>query len=498
MRSTQLLGICLFVVVALPGCGGAEPAAKITPRATMIGVNLSTPSWPSGQRAFANLAIGDVWQIVNVPKNWSAFPRENVLPDGGIAALPPGSNAVRFLTRPDTGRSGADIHCSWQGSGHLFVKGGISGISSHANGLSFHWYNTWKDGVWLQVDAVDAKNPIHGIDCRETTMAPNARFDPTFVDSLTGFKVIRFMDWGETNQNNVVTWAGRTRPDSIETNRGSGVAIEDLVALAIATKAAPWFCMPWNADRDYITRFAQYVHDQLPASQMVYVETGNEIWNAGFPASKQATSEGLAEKLSDNPRQANLYRLAERTVEVMKIWERVFSDRPKQLVRVISTQHVLPDSAAQILGNADTAAHVDALATAPYFGYDLMHEGQTQDLTEIFRRLDDEESATIVIAEKNRQVASRFGKRYIAYEAGQHIVKPDDLPLTTKIQRDPRMYGVYKRYINDWRSRVGDTLTLFSNVGGIGPFGAWGLSEHSGQPISEAPKLRAVLEEQKR
>ena len=95
-------------------------------------------------------------------------------------------------------------------------------------------------------------------------------------------------------------------------------------------------------------------------------------------------------------------------------------------------------------------------------------------------------------------VANKFGKRYIAYEAGQHVVKPDDLLLTTKIQRDPRMYDVYKRYIDDWRSRVGDTLTLFANVGGIGPFGAWGLSEHSGQPVSEAPKLRAVLEEQKR
>jgi hypothetical protein len=167
-------------------------------------------------------------------------------------------------------------------------------------------------------------------------------------------------------------------------------------------------------------------------------------------------------------------------------------------VRVISTQHVSPDAASQILGYSDTVAHVDALATAPYFGYDLMHQGPTQDLTEIFRRLDAEENATILTAKNNRLAASKFGKRYLAYEAGQHVVIPYDLPITVKIQHDPRMHDVYKRYIDDWRNRVGDTLVLFANVGGIGTFGAWGLSEHSGQPVSEAPKLRAVLEERKR
>jgi hypothetical protein len=179
----------------------------------------------------------------------------------------------------------------------------------------------------------------------------------------------------------------------------------------------------------------------------------------------------------------------------MKIWEQVFADNPRRLVRVISTQHVNTSAAKQVLAYRDTAAHIDALATAPYFGYDLMKEGQTTDLKEIFSRLNERVDQTIDIAYANRAVAAKYGKRYIAYEAGQHVVMPQNVPLSMLVQRDPRMYDVYRHYISAWRQKIGDTLTLFSNVGPISNFGGWGLAEYSGQPISETPKLRAVMEQ---
>ena len=497
LRANHILGFLTLSSTNLYNAAAADSPAEVQSPVlpSRIGINL-TP--PSGQRAFANLAISDTWRIVNVPKNWSEFPRENLLPDGGLAALPTGTNAVRMLNKPATGPLGVDIRCSWLGSGNLLARGApLSNLSSSSSQLFFHWNYNLKDGVWLQVASVDPHRPIHNLDCRETSMARDARFDPAFVKSLVGYKVLRFTGWQRTNENESVSWATRTQPNSIENGRGSGVAIEDMVALAKATHAAAWFCMPWNANNDYVARFAHYVHDALPADQLVYVEVGNEIWNVGFDASRQAISEGLAANLADNPKQAHLFRLAERTVDVMKIWEKVFADQPKRLVRVISTQHVTPDSAAQILARRDTADHVDALATAPYFG-DLMHEGQTSDLTEIFRRLNDRIEKTIDTAVANRAVAARYGLRYIAYEAGQHVVLPYNVPLTVLIQRDPRMYGTYKHYIEAWRHRVGDTLMLFADVSTIRTSGAWGLAERNGQPISETPKLRAVLEERDR
>jgi hypothetical protein len=253
--------------------------------------------------------------------------------------------------------------------------------------------------------------------------------------------------------------------------------------------------VPWNADDDYIRRFALYVHDHLPADRKVYVELSNEVWNSGFPVARQAMKEGMERGLSSNSGQAQLFRYAQRSVEVLKIWEKVFAADPARLVRVVSTQDVSPWTAEQVLGFGDTARHVDALATAPYFGLDLMKEGQTSNLDEIFRRLDDRVDKAIRSAEANKAVAARYGKRYIAYEAGQHVLLPTDVPLLEKIERDPRMYDAYKRYIRGWKAHVGDVLTMFASVSGIGGSGAWGLAEHDGQPLAETPKLRAVLEE---
>ncbi|CAN5289904.1 hypothetical protein BH11PSE5_BH11PSE5_10900 [soil metagenome] len=493
-------GLSLLFGVVLLGCGHSSPAqAPLTGPVppTKFGINLTAAN-SRGQRAFANLAIGDGWKILGTGKDWTEFPTEYILPDGGLAALPPGANAARFLAKPYFSERGAEVRCKWEGKAQVIAKGApLSNLFARSNQLSFHW-NDSKEGVWLQVLSLDAAHPIRNVDCRESSMLATARFDPEFVKLLTGYSVLRFMDWQRTNQNLAVTWATRTAPNSIETGLGGGVSIEDMVALATATRSAPWFCMPWNADDDYVERFARYVHDTLPADQSVYVEVGNEIWNAGFAASKQAISEGLTKGLADNPKEAHLFRLAERTVEVMKIWEKVFADRPKRLVRIISTQHVTPDSAGKILARGDTAAHVDALATAPYFGYELMKEGQTTDLTEIFRRLNADVDHTIDTAVANRAVAAKYGKRYIAYEAGQHVVVPYNVPLTIEIQRDPRMYATYKHYIDAWRSRVGDTIAMFADVGGIRTSGAWGLAEYSGQPLSQAPKLRAVLEERDR
>lgn len=494
--TTKTILVALAAFIGLPGARPA-PVAVTAPPPTAIGVNLTSINWYSQQRAFANLAIGDSWRLAVVGKRWEPFPAAYISSDGGLTALPTGSNAVRMLTKPDTGPAGVDIRCTWQGDATITAKGVATKIVQRRNSLTFHWVNDWSEAsVWVQVTSLDPRAPLRELDCRETTMAQMARFDPAFVKSLAGFKVLRFMDWQRANLDAAVQWNSRNSAQSIELDRADGVSVEDMVSLAKQVGAAPWFALPWNADADYVRRFAQYVHDTLPADRDVYVELGNEIWNQQFPAAKQATAEGLAAGLSSDAKQANAFRYAQRVAETMTLWESVFADRPGHLVRVAATQHVSPQNAELVLGYRDTAAHVDALATAPYFGLDIMQEGQTDDLAEIFRRLDDRIRQTIATAEANKAVAARFGKRYIAYEAGQHIVLPYNVPLTELIQRDPRMYRAYKAYIAAWRTRIGDMLTIFATVGRIGRGGAWGLAEHSGQPASEAPKLRAVLEEQ--
>jgi hypothetical protein len=56
------------------------------------------------------------------------------------------------------------------------------------------------------------------------------------------------------------------------------------------------------------------------------------------------------------------------------------------------------------------------------------------------------------------------------------------------------MHVAYAQFLSGWNAQVGDTLNLFALDGQISRYGGWGLSEYVGQPVSQAPKLRAVNE----
>src|SRR5690606_20571076 len=123
-------------------------------------------------------------------------------------------------------------------------------------------------------------------------------FDPDYVAYIKRFSVLRFMVWQDMNENKPVTWATRSRMVGKDmVRRNDGVPIEVMIDLANAADADPWFCIPWNADEEYVRKFAELVRDRLvwKPGRKVYVELSNEVWNWMFPVTKQAAQEGLAE-----------------------------------------------------------------------------------------------------------------------------------------------------------------------------------------------------------
>lgn len=302
------------------------------------------------------------------------------------------------------------------------------------------------------------------------------------------------MDWQNANANAPVTWASRHTLASANITDGDGVAIEDMVALANEVKADAWFIIPWNADVTYVENFASFVKANLAPDLKVYIELSNEVWNGSFPVASQAQREGVQRRLSSTAYQSQLYRYAERMTEVMKIWTKEFGvEGASRLVRVAAMQHVNPWTSENVLGFRDTAKYIDALATAPYFGHDLMNAGQTSDLDILFQRLNKDLEKTMSDAARNREIASKYGKRYIAYEAGQHISIGGNTSLLEKISRDEQMYRLYKKFLMEWRSNFGDTIMMYTSAIPIGST-AFGLTEYDTQPVSEAPKLRAVID----
>ena len=472
---------------------GESVASTVPP--TTIGVNLSAPSYYATTRALANLAS---------TANWGRSDHQSLSPDdvdkdGNIKRLSAGTSYYRLMTSPNVAARTATIRCSWKGKGNLKPAGRrVQNVSQSAGNFTFVMNNDQSEGhgggnVMLILTSVDPSDPIRDLDCREANLSAAARFDPQFLDTLRGFKILRFMDWQQSNLNAPVTWATRHVPNGIDTTRGDGIAIEDMISLAKQTGADPWFSMPWNADDDYYEHFARMVHDSLPADRAVYVELGNEVWNYAFRVAAQAKREGIAEGLAPNsPNQAGLLRYAERLASVMDIWKKVYADRPGRLVRVAACQN--GDWCAKtVLGFKDTAHHVDALATAPYFGGPLNRMVFTN-ADDLFAALDGDVDRTLNTALQAKAVATHYGKRYIAYEGGQHLIIKD-AAFARQIQRDPRMYDAYKKYLEFWRTRIGDTLMLYNSSGAISRYGAWGLVEYAGQPLSEAPKMRAVREE---
>ncbi len=471
----------------------ATQAAPVPHRPTAFGLNLSYPAYWSNERAFMNLAAGGIWQA---PHNgWKDFDPARIDQESTIRSLAPGEIAAMALVRPAAAyRSDVAITCFYDGKG---VLGGIGVKDGKASPGRFDF--TWPAGTkaLIRLDMTDPADPVRHIDCREAGADRKAVFDRAFVDGLRPYKAIRYLDWQAANGNVAGNWAQRTLPTSTIQGGPQGVAVEYLVLLANQAKVDPWFVMPWNTDDESMERFATYVRDHLDPGRTAYVEIGNEIWNMSFPAARQALAEGELAKLGSNRDEARMRRYAQKVTQSFRIWERVFAGQMPRIVRILSGQNAWPELMTIALDYQDTASHLDALAMAPYFGQALLLEppADTSDLGPLFAKLDGMVQETFVPALRAKQMADARGLRFLGYEGGQHITySGKDATLIPRLNRDPRMADSYRKYLDAWDRQFGDMLMLLASSGAAGSNAAFGMTEYSGQPLSETPKRRAVLE----
>jgi hypothetical protein len=475
----------------------ATSSAAVDPvTAFKVGTNVNTINWWDGSRPFENMIYGTGWSMQNT-NPWGGsedVPAADLDANGWVKTAPAGYRVGRGLSVP---AAGGDFICRFQGNGTLTVAGPVSNVSTGAGFAKFTVAATYPDPQPVQIYYyVDPSNYIRNIDCREASASTTALLAPEFVSAMSGFKVMRFMKWQPATEGNwPVTWATRNKPGDGDYTKNDGVPVEVMVQTANELNVDPWFTVPWNADDDYITRFATYVRDNLAPGHVAYVEVSNEVWNPSYPVFIQAKNEGAAEGLlsaetglpvTNSPGE----RYVEKTEQVMKIWSTVFSGQMNRLVRVAGNQHVSPYWSDLLLKYMNLSQQIDALATAPYFGWDL-----TDSLTEdqLMTALPGKVSETVNFGVQEKAVAQKYGLRYITYEAGQSVVLPNNLTLEAQVQKDARMGTVYSQFLTAWQSQIGDTLTLFALTGPISKYGSWGMSEYAGQPVAQTPKMQAVL-----
>jgi hypothetical protein len=148
------------------------------------------------------------------------------------------------------------------------------------------------------------------------------------------------------------------------------------------------------------------------------------------------------------------------------------------------------------MGLKNAMPYVDAYATAPYWSFNQSdYTGQSLDAI-MNTILPAQITDTMNYAAQDKTLAQKYNLRYITYEGGQSVILPNNLTLLGQIEHDSRMHDLYKSYITQWQSNIGDTLTLFTLSGSIGTTGAWGMQEYTGQSISltSTPKMQAVKE----
>lgn len=465
-----------------------------------LGVNVSSLAYWLGDRSFMNLAIGGGRVLITAAGAYVAMPPARLDANYDVVKLEPGESVTRPISLPTKAFRGetVDVVCRWQGSSPSYRFFGTPATNAKwsANSVTFTWVPQGSQSVQFIYRGVDPANPVRNLDCREADANPAALFDPAFLDTIKRYSVVRFMNWSwATNMNNAVTWKARNRPGVGAIDAVDGVPIEHMIALSNETGASPWFTIPWNADAEYVRKMAELVRDTLDPKLKAHVEVGNEVWNYQFSVTKQAEREGLAKGLSTNAFQAALWRYAEKTGEVMDVWADVFKAQPGRLVRIAATQNS-SWPAGNILTFRDTARKVDALATAPYFGYDSAIPagglGTEAQRDAFFVTLTAKVDESIANAKLVQPVATNNKVRYIAYEGGQHLRTSGNITWDQAVQRDPRMGALYTRYLTGWQKSIGTLLTLYQDVGRINNYGAWGMQEYAGQPMSDAPKAAAV------
>jgi len=274
----------------------------------------------------------------------------------------------------------------WQGVGQ-FVVGGVSYGSSLPAGVGYDPTSNETNAQWVIAAPAALTGAYLGFVGSQRTpaspvgsgianvhlMRPAARgsaashpagtlFTNDLKQLMSGFTLIRFMDYLATNANNQRHWADRVTP--LDTSQyqtlagygwqGRGGAWEYAVELANETGKDMWINIPLQVDDDYVTQLAlllrygsdgtnPYTSPQanpafppLDANLRVYVEYSNEIWNDEYvmnhqniALAQQAVAAGgspLSYDGASSPALLGERRAAERTKEISDLFRGVWGD----------------------------------------------------------------------------------------------------------------------------------------------------------------------------
>jgi len=341
-------------------------------------------------------------------------------------------------------------------------------------------------------------------------------FNPDFVAKVSQWGLVRFMDWGNTNASQDVSWSSRDTLDNNFWSRMShadGAPIEAMVQLANEAHVDMWYNVPTKADDSYVRSALTFIRDHLDPSLKVHVEWSNEVWNTSFDANDYAKAKGIALWGSGvtATSAANVY-YGYRSAQVANIAHEVFTgSHAGQLKDVLAGQQANSTMMANWLTGVAKAGFTGPVsnlfseyAVAPYFGGQMGTFVASSDLQTIVGwakggaagldaafhelefggalALDGSLAKTIGYLNKSGQIAAANGLDFVTYEGGTSLSttrwSKEDTPIVqdlfNRMFADPRMGELYAKEIAAFRAAGGKLFTNFNDVGRGGDSGTWG------------------------
>ena len=396
-----------------------------------LGINLGGVTYWSTEIVFVDIfKHSQTWKSQAPGKKYAQGGPLDLTKDGWVRSLADnGQFADSIILSSINGRYPGGVYtCLYDGQGQLKFAYGTAVVDEKPGSIKVQ-VRPEQNLLTLGITKTDPKDPVRNIRFIlpgfEETYSTQP-FHPDFLKRWQKFKVLRFMDFQHTNNSRQTSFSDRPTPAMQTQGDRDGVSLEYMNQLANTLNADPWFCMPHLATDEYIREFAKMVKQQLKPNLKVYIEYSNECWNSMFAQARYCKDKGKELGLSDNDYQAQLRYYSKRSVQIFKLWEKVF-DGTKRLVRVLAAQSANPWTSEQVMNFEAAYKQADVMGIAPYFGHALGNP-KNQDSTVKMNVDDVLDACKGYIAKNNKTIAKQAelakarGLRLIAYEGGQHLV----------------------------------------------------------------------------
>ena len=208
--------------------------------------------------------------------------------------------------------------------------------------------------------------------------------------------------------------------------------------------------------------------------------------------------------LDENVHIAALKYYSKRSVEVFKLWEKVFAGSDR-LVKLLSAPVDNVASGRIILEHQNAYRAANALAIAPAFATTGQAIDTITSTHDVFGALASAQNPKSISRLEQRitelaALATSKGLSLMSYSGGQTINRTQLANMTRSTayhlnaaNRDSRMAREFYRFLKNWKNAGGTLFVTGTSAASLQAQPSLGIKEYINQPNSETPKYQALL-----